>query len=111
MFSINFSGFGQSHGTSGDHHSSHPSSHNVPGHSFAVPSQAGAEAIPYPAAPSSQTDYQPSAIVPAIPSSPAPFGVGAVGTGYPAAGTPSPINTPLTGEQPSREYLPSRRTK
>lgn len=97
------------HLSSGDHHSSHTSSHNVPsGHTF--PTQTGAEQ--YPVAPPSQTDYQSPVIASTIPSSPAPFGVaGSPVTGYPAAGTPSPINTPLTGDLPSREYLPSRRTK
>lgn len=99
---------GDHHLSSGDHHSTHTSSSHIPSsHSF--PSQAGADQ--YPAAPPSQTDYQSAVITPTIPSSPAPFGVAGPVTGYPAAGTPSPIITPLTGEQPSREYLPSRRTK
>lgn len=105
-------GFGQSHLPGS---SSHSPSHNVPSsHSTGYPS--GGEQ--YPAAPPSQTDYQqPSAIIPpTIPSSPAPapFGVPSGGpsvAGYPAAGTPTPINTSLNAEQPSREYLPSRRTK
>lgn len=110
-------GFAQPHGTSGDHHATHTSGHNVPSHSFPGASPAGAE--PYPAAPPSQTDYQPSVIPSVIPptitSNPTSFGgiagSGASVTGYPAAGTPSPINTPLTGDQqPSREYLPARRT-
>lgn len=45
-----------------------------------------------------------------IPSSPTTFGVSQIPsvTGYPAAGTPTP-QLPI-GEQPSREYLPQRRT-
>lgn len=113
-------GFGQTH-LPGGSHTSHSSAHNVPSnsHSFA----SGADQYPAAIPPNSQTDY-PSAIIPTIPSSPAPFGAPGIpssgvatltGTGYPPAGTPTPINTPintpLTGEQPSREYLPSRRTK
>lgn len=101
----------------GSSHTSHSSSHNVPSSHSSYPSQSGA-GEQYPAiSPASPTDYQPSAIAPTIPSSPAPFAGGgaATVTGYPPAGTPNPINTPintpLTGEQPSREYLPSRRTK
>lgn len=81
----------------------HTSSHNVPsGHSF--PSQTGVE---YPIAPPS--DYQPSVITPTLPSSPAPFANGV--TGYPAAGTPPSPSLNGAADQPSREYLPSRRTQ
>lgn len=65
--------------------------------------------------PLSTTDYQPSVIAPVIPSSASSFPVSPLPndnqpfpavTGYPAAGAPSPI----PGDQPSREYLPARRT-
>ncbi|XP_055327138.1 uncharacterized protein LOC129580581 isoform X2 [Sitodiplosis mosellana] len=106
------SGFGQSHVPSSipSVGASHTPSHNIPSsHSFPSQSHGGAEQ--YPIVPPSQTDYNQSpVIVPTIPSSPAPFIPGGPATGYPPAGTP-PSGPALTAEQPSREYLPQRRTK
>lgn len=119
-----FAGFGHSHIPSGipsgipssipsgiPSSGAHTSSHSVPSsHSFPSQSQGGAEQ--YPIAPTSQTDYNQSPVIAAtIPSSPAPFGIpGGAATGYPPAGTPA-SGPALTAEQPSREYLPQRRTK
>lgn len=104
-----FIGFGSPHIPSVG--SSHTSSHNIPsGHNFPAQTHSGAAGHEqYPIAPSSQTDFQSPVITPTI-SSPSTFGVPGTPTGYPAAGTPTPIITGINGE-PSREYLPSRRNK
>lgn len=92
--------------------SSHSSGAGIPStHGYPSPS-GGSEQ--YPIAPPSQIpDFSQTPVIsPTIPSSPTPFGVSPISTvtGYPAAGTPSPINTPQlsTPDQPSREYLPGR---